>query len=243
VRADPGSTAPGGASHRVNGAFSRPSNDARPRLRVVDTPYGFRYGAIRTTIDDPEKFKYVRTTVFVAPFHVMLASSAGFGDVQAYVPIDDEHTALYYAHYNSNETVDDGEWRAWIGCRRGIDLDSDYQPIASAENQWLQDREAMIRGDSFSGISGVLYQDFAVVESMGPRYDRSAEHLGTTDLAVLHLRRVLLQSLRRHEDGDSPLGQGPEPIDYGKIRPEDRVIPIDTPWEIVGADEVEQVTR
>jgi phthalate 4,5-dioxygenase oxygenase subunit len=235
VRVDPEGTGPDGASRRNGAAFSRPSADTRPRLRAVDTPYGFRYGAIRTTIKEPDKYKYVRTSVFIAPFFMMLSSSAGIGDVQAYVPIDDEHVAFYYAHYSLDGPLDDEEWRAWIGCRRGVDLDEQYRPIRTRENQWLQDREAMARGESYSGVSGVLNQDFAVQESMGPVYDRSKEHLGTTDLAVLHLRQLLLKSLDKVARGEPPIGLDGQPFRYDKIRPEDRVIPIDDPWETVGA--------
>ena len=88
ISADASASTVGGVSRRTDDKFNRPSTDGRPQLRVLDTPYGFRYAGIRKTINDPDKFKYVRTTVFVAPFFTFLASSDGIGDVQAYVPID-----------------------------------------------------------------------------------------------------------------------------------------------------------
>ncbi len=39
-------------------------------------------------------------------------------------------------------------------------------------------------------------QDRAMTESMGPIYDRSQEHLGTTDAMVIFVRRQLLRAAR-----------------------------------------------
>lgn len=236
ISADASASTVGGASRRTDGNFNRPSTDSRPQLRVLDTPYGFRYAGIRKTITDPDKFKYVRTTVFVAPFFTFLASTEGIGYVQAYVPIDDEHTAFYYAHYAFDGPVDDDAWRAWIGTKRDIDLDEDYRPRRNRANNWLQDRQEIREGRSFTGISGVLNQDFAVQESMGPIYDRSAEHLGASDMAILHMRRLLLKAMCDHEEGRMPVGLNCPGVDYEKIKARDSVIPIDTPWETVGAD-------
>jgi phthalate 4,5-dioxygenase oxygenase subunit len=41
----------------------RPSADKSPRLEVERTSYGFRYAAIRTPVQDPDKQDYVRTTL------------------------------------------------------------------------------------------------------------------------------------------------------------------------------------
>ena len=236
IRGDASSSVIGGASRRTTGSFSRPSDDARPVLRVLDTPYGFRYAGIRKTITDPDKYKYVRTTVFVAPFFTFLSSTEGIADMQAYVPIDDEQTAFYYAHYSFDGPIDDAAWRAWIGTTKNADLDDEYRPVRNRANNWLQDRDAMRRGESFSGVSGVLNQDFAVQESMGPIYDRSREHLGASDLAILHMRRRLLEAIRQHAAGESPMGLNCPEVNYEKIRAKDSVIPIDLPWETVGAD-------
>jgi hypothetical protein len=60
---------------------------------------------------------------------------------------------------------------------------------------------------SYTGIMGIGDQDHAVVESMGDIYDRSREHLGTSDLMVIRLRRLLLKWARElQEHGTPPLG-------------------------------------
>jgi phthalate 4,5-dioxygenase len=42
------------------------------------------------------------------------------------------------------------------------------------------------------------------VESMGPILDRTKEHVGTADLAVIAFRRMLLRLARQLQDGIEP---------------------------------------
>jgi Rieske oxygenase family protein len=48
--------------------------------------------------------------------------------------------------------------------------------------------------DGYTGIKGVLMQDQAVTESMGPIYDRSQEHLASGDAMIIRTRRRLLDA-------------------------------------------------
>jgi len=116
--------------------------------------------------------------------------------------------------------------------RPGIDIDADYHKIRSRENSWLQDRAAM-RAGSFTGMQGVNNEDIAMQESMGPIYDRTKEHLGTSDIAIIRMRRLMLDSVRRFiENGASPLGLS-EPVSYDRLQAVERIIPIDAPWQAV----------
>jgi phthalate 4,5-dioxygenase len=66
---------------------------------------------------------------------------------------------------------------------------------------------------------------------MGPIYDRRKEHLGTSDMAVVRMRRLMLQSVRDFmEGGKTPLGLGAA-LDYKKLRAEEALVPLDTPWQ------------
>ena len=54
------------------------------------------------------------------------------------------------------------------------------------ENEYMLDRELQKSGKSYSGIpGGARPQDMAVTYSMGSIYDRSREHLGTTDQLII----------------------------------------------------------
>jgi LigXa C-terminal domain like len=69
------------------------------------------------------------------------------------------------------------------------------------------DREAQKRGDSFTGIPGIRQQDMAMTETMGPIYDRSHEHLGTTDQMIIRVRRRYIAAAKALRDhGITPPG-------------------------------------
>jgi phthalate 4,5-dioxygenase oxygenase subunit len=177
-------------------------------------------------------------TLFAAPIYGLFPSPAGWGSMQAFVPMDDEHTMLYFFRYSFDRPIDAEERKrhaAWSGFRMGIDLDEDYRMFRNRENNWLQDREAMKRGTSFSGVSGVQVEDAMVQESMGPIYDRTKEHLGTSDLAVVRMRRLMLASVRRFmEKGEAPLGLAAS-VPYGRLRAEEGMIPLGRTWQEEGA--------
>ncbi|MGH2519250.1 MAG: hypothetical protein ACRDF8_05550, partial [Chloroflexota bacterium] len=46
--------------------------------------------------------------------------------------------------------------------------------------------------------------DSAVTESMGAIYDRTREHLGTTDAAITQMRRQLIRLARQVDQGAEP---------------------------------------
>jgi len=47
------------------------------------------------------------------------------------------------------------------------------------------------------------------------------------------MRRRMLENVRRVADGRVPIGLD-MPIEYGEIRAEQAVVPIDQPWQTVG---------
>ena len=69
---------------------------------------------------------------------------------------------------------------------------------------------------------------------MGPIVDRTAEHLGTSDVAIIRMRRRMLDAVQRFQAGEPLIGQDPA-IPYGRLQSEQKIIPIDAPWEQVGA--------
>ena len=48
-----------------------------------------------------------------------------------------------------------------------------------------------------------------VTESMGPIYDRTQEHLGSTDLAIIRMRHILLSAAKGLAEGKEPPAVGP----------------------------------
>ena len=219
------------------GFARRPSDDSRPRMEVEDMPYGFRYAAIRKPIVDAKTKKYIRISHFIAPSFVMFPPPQGWVWMQAFTPVDDEHTIFW--NFQVSDTPISAEQRTALferqRMRPGVDLDEQLRPAGNRDNRWLQDRAAMRRGESHTGIFTVGREDFAVQESMGPILDRSKEHLGVSDTAVIRFRRLMLDAARRVQAGETPPGLG-EPIDLGHVRSEEEMLPIDADWHAIGKD-------
>jgi len=100
-----------------------------------------------------------------------------------------------------------------------------YQTRAS---DWLIDRDVQ-RTKTYTGIKGLNTQDLAVQESMGPIVDRSREHLGSTDKAIIMCRRVLLDAIRDLQNGIDP--PGADSSAYRGIRSADIMVPKDRRWQ------------
>lgn len=213
----------------------RPSNDGRPRMETQDTSYGFRYAAIRKPLRDADSNKYIRVSLFAAPFYGFFPTPEGFGAMQAFVPVDDHTTFFYFFQYSFNGPVDHENLAYRSGMRVGIDLDENFRKVRTLENNYLQDRDSMKSGKSFSGIFGVNVQDMAVQESMGRIFDRTREHLGVSDVAVIRFRRIMIDAARRFaESGATPPAlQGGVP--YDRLRAQEKIIPMDDSWLPIGA--------
>ena len=57
----------------------------------------------------------------------------------------------------------------------------------------------------YSGIpNGAEPQDRGMQESMGPIYDRTREHLGTTDMMVIAARRKPINACKAYRDDQMP---------------------------------------
>ncbi len=228
----------GKIEHGAENRIMRPSVDKSPRLQLQNTAYGFRYAAIRKPIIDPDKNQYIRTTLWIAPSTITFSAAKDEGFMQIMTPIDDENTIFWHFRYSYAAPFTELEHKAypkWVGLSRDEEnLDENFRSRRNPGNNWLQDRAAMRRNETFSGIKGVNIEDFAVAESMGPIVDRSVQYLGPTDLAVAQMRRLMLQSLDRFEAGEKPLGLA-EPVDHSRLRAEEKVISRSTPWQTVGA--------
>jgi hypothetical protein len=101
------------------------------------------------------------------------------------------------------------------------------------ENDYLIDRESQ-RLRSFTGIdSDNADQDMAITESMGAIYDRTREHLATTDLAIIRMRRRLINAARDLARGIEPPGIDAS-LPFHEIRSAERVMDHGEDWRLLG---------
>jgi nitrite reductase/ring-hydroxylating ferredoxin subunit len=175
------------------------TRDASPRIELQDMPYGFRYAALRNA-DDGEQ--YVRITPIIMPFMTMVPFQLERPQAaHIWVPIDDEHNHIFTFNWMHEDQPFPSAGS------QGYELDGRFTKRRTRANQHLQDREAMKAGN-WSGIKLIPDQDAVVQESMRPIVDRSREHLGQADLAVIHYRALLLAAVRAVQEGRDPLGVG-----------------------------------
>jgi phthalate 4,5-dioxygenase oxygenase subunit len=186
-----------------------PTDDRAPEMEIENTEFGFHYAAIRDIIGDTDR-QYVRVTPYILPY--MTFTPPGRAAV-IHVPIDDVTTAQYaIGRWPDGDTPPEAV--------RFFGIDRPGTATWGKDRIWRlprQNREAMESGRSFSGFSGIIPQDMAVTLTQGRLYDRSDEHLVSSDLAAIRMRRLLIESARRVEEGGDPLGIGPE-IDTARIQ-------------------------
>ena len=202
-------------------------------LEVAPTDYGFTYAGIRPISDD--EGNYVRTYHFIAPFTQLrpnqLSKSQGKASGHMWVPIDDESTMVWNFSYRfDGGPLTEGE-RKQVGSGnefgKDIDVTDGFRSLASPANDYLIDREAQ-KTETFSGIPGTNTQDRAVQDTMGPICDRTKEHLGTTDRAIIMARKILMDAVKTVEDGGTPPGLG---SNVHTLRPIEKVLPVDIDWQ------------
>lgn len=196
-----------------------PTTDDAPQLAVEDTGFGFHYAAIRKLKGDQEGQSYVRVTPFIMPFQALIPPmNLGF----LYVPIDDTHTCTYVVTGDPEKPIDKAEWLRWRSLEDVKAPDYHLSPV--------QDRAAMAAGTSFSGVAGLIPQDALVTDSMDAIVDRSKEHLVAADVAVVRMRRLLIEAARRVEAGGDPGGLDGS-VDWSKCTAGSGIIPEGSPWQ------------
>ena len=110
-----------------------------------------------------------------------------------------------------------------------MEVDEKFIPVRNKENDYRIDREKQRQGRTFTGIYGVREEDCAVQEGMGRIYDRTREHLGMADLAVIQGRRRLLRGARELQQGKEPYA-----ATHGEayhVRSASMVLPRETSWD------------
>src|SRR5579859_37559 len=187
--------------------------DKAPRFTVNRTDYGLLIGARRDAEADSyywriTQFLLPTATIIPGPMNVDAPYNGHF-----WTPIDDAHCWNFSVSWLPGRPLTEKELadlQSGNSIHAGVDQKT-FLPIRNARNEYLIDR-AKQKPDSYTGIEGVSEQDSAVQEAMGPVVDRSQEHLGTSDTAIIAARRLLLREARElQREGRGPAAvQRPE---------------------------------
>ncbi len=221
--------------------WPRPSNDKAPKLQFQPTSYGFRYAAIRKPILNPEVNQYIRTTLFIAPFTVLIPPNDQYNLAQMLVPLDDVNTMFYWIawHPDPAKGISQEDWRRFCAATPGVDLDESWRKKRTLQNRYLQDREAMKRGN-FTGIQGIPTQDMAMWESMGPIVERSRDKPGSSDVAVVQFRRMMVNAAKRVAEGGTAIGTTEPRIPHVKLASYEGIAPKSTDWRTLGVHDLSE---
>jgi phthalate 4,5-dioxygenase len=198
-----------------------------PKLSVKDTDYGVVIGA---KYPGKEGTDYWRYNLFLMPFYTMPPSGQDRKIAHAFVPVDDETTLRWVFTWNLEKPLparDVAEMKAGASVHVQF-IPGTHYPARNMSNDYLIDREAQ-RTLTFTGIKGIGEQDFSVQEGMGRIVDRTREHLGTSDVGIVAMRRRLLKAAADLQEGVTP--HAARHGDVYRIRAAEVVLPSDAKWD------------
>ena len=185
-------------------------NDLRPFFEVAEADGGLFVGARRNAEED--KY-YWRITPYVMPSFTIVPPR-GDHPVHGHfwVPIDDENCFVYTFDYHPTRELTADEVQA-MKDGHGVhsrNIPGTYRPMENKDVDYLMDREAQRRGETFSGVRGIAQQDASLQESMGPIVDREKERLVSSDTGIIKARQKLRKAVEAlRDDGVEPPGVDP----------------------------------
>ena len=181
----------------------------RPEIRVERTDHGLRLVTLRDPGDG--RHMHVRVTHQIFPCAISIPMSTDMNITQWHVPVDDYHCYWYAMFTSYGAPVD----RKTMHRQRLAEHElPDYRPKKNAANSYHYDPREQ-RDRTYTGMGAdINVHDQWACESMGPIQDRTAEHLGRSDIAIIQYRRLLQEMIGRLEAGEGDLLlHGPEAKD------------------------------
>jgi nitrite reductase/ring-hydroxylating ferredoxin subunit len=214
------------------------TGDRAPRFDCVDTDYGVLIGARR---NEPDGRWHWRVTQYCLPFWTMPPAGVGEKVIQSHiwVPMDDTHVVNWMVTWHTERPLTPEEIQLHVEGKGAHVCDyapatsdpyGDVRTAANRENDYLMDWDVH-RTRMYCGIPGFGVQDQAVQESQGPGaiVDRSLEHLGTSDTAIIHIRKRLMMAARALRDHGTPAPGVDRPKSFC-VRSASAVLPAGAAW-------------
>ena len=194
------------------------AKDLAPTFECVPHEAGISIGS-RRKLD--AEHQYIRVNQFLMPFYTLVPPFSQFPELSghAWVPIDDEHTLCIMFSYHPTQPFYEKTRALFKSGHRG--RETGHASDGSFETRPVTDPfpkywSKYNRGNAYqfshalqdtynSGLPGLWVQDAAAQSGVAPIYDRSKEHLGTSDTGIARTRRMLLDTVGRFvKDGQRP---------------------------------------
>jgi phenylpropionate dioxygenase-like ring-hydroxylating dioxygenase large terminal subunit len=211
------------------------TGDRSPRFEMVDTDYGVLIGARRGW---PDGRHYWRVSQFLLPFYTMPPTDMDELIVQSHiwVPMDDGSVINWMVTWHPERPLTQAEIAVQLSGKGSHVVDyapptsapyGDIRPAANRDNDYFMDWDAH-RTRMFCGIPAFGVQDQAIQESQGAVVDRGLEHLGTSDSAIIQVRKRLIGAAKALRDTRTP-PPGLDPSAYF-VRSTSAVLPAGADW-------------
>ncbi|MDX1718043.1 MAG: aromatic ring-hydroxylating dioxygenase subunit alpha, partial [Anderseniella sp.] len=167
----------------------------RPEINVEETGTGLRIIALRH-LDDGRT--HVRVTNQVFPEAICIPMSNEMTITQWHVPVDDE-TCYWYSMFTSfSQPVNKQLMREQRLKEHRL---PDYAPLKNKRNNYGYN-PAEQADETYTGMGlDINVHDQWAVESPGPIFDRTKEHLATSDKAIIAYRRMLRKAIEAAGEG------------------------------------------
>jgi len=193
----------------------------RPEINVEDTDFGLRLISLRHLNNGQT---HVRITNQLFPCAITIPLSKEMTITQWHVPIDD-HNCYWYSMFTSfGEPVDKVTMRDQRLKEHSL---PDYAPLKNRTNNYGYDPSEQDKL-TYTGMGlDINVHDQWAVESMGSIQDRTREHLGKSDIAIIAYRKKLRAAIADlSEDNITRLpmanaGQIKGPISIDTLAPSD----------------------
>jgi phenylpropionate dioxygenase-like ring-hydroxylating dioxygenase large terminal subunit len=201
--------------------------DIAPTIEVEVTDYGLRIYTVRAAESSKS---YLRVTNFIMPnLSAFGGSTVGEGyAVHWHVPINDLCHWKYVFMFSRERALSQD-----LRNKNRADIAPDYRLSQQGANRYQQDRESM-KTKTFTGM-GLNFQahDAFATESQGAIQDRTAEHLVSSDKAIVAARKLLLNAIEdvklgrepRHRIGDPKANRFPHLMVISEV------VPASTNWK------------
>ena len=216
----------------LNAAKWTPMEDPSPVFACEDTPFGYHYSATRRVRDGETwgNMRHVRVTAAIFPTGRIIRGPNL--DVLVWeTPADDFSTSTYICAYSPAPLKKEYLY-AMLGLNDArVWSENDPNWKGSWENDFFQDRSKMHH--SWSGLHGIEQEDVAIGLSVGAIYDRAHEHLVPADMAVVYVRRRLLENVKLVKSGQPPIGSMIQ--DLRTVASPEATVPEGTDWRDIAA--------
>ena len=206
-----------------------------PAIEAIPRPNGILYASRREAGDADSYFW--RIGQWMLPWFTTIPAFPGEVPMlgHAWVPRDDQSTAVFSFSWHPRRAVNEVEIARYQthGATHAILAPGSFIPQRNKSTEYL-DPAMRDAPQPWMRITRFQDQDIAATEGIGPTFDRSSEHLVSSDEVIARVRRTLMVAAMELESGGEAPGR--DPADY-RIRPYSVKLPRDVaPWHEAAAE-------